>query len=368
MSDPRVAKLAQVLVRYSLGVQPGEEMYINTSPLAEELNLEVYKEAILAGANPWLYAALPGTRDLFFKHASEAQLDYVSPVSRLVIERFTAFLYIAAEHNTRELNAIDPGKMARQARSRQEVNKIYHERDAKGDLRWSLTAFPTHASAQDADMSLGDFQDFVYAAGLLDQPDPIAGWKALHDRQEKVVSWLKGKKSVAFKGANIDLRMSIDGRSFINCDGKKNFPDGEIFTNPVEESVNGWVRFSYPAIFAGREVEDIQLWFEDGKVVKESAVKNQETLTEMLNTDAGARYLGEWGIGTNYGIQRFVKNMLFDEKIGGTIHLALGNGFPEVGGKNESNIHWDMLCDMADSEINVDGEVFYRNGKFALEG
>ena len=217
-------------------------------------------------------------------------------------------------------------------------------------------------------MSLGDFQDFVYAAGLLDQPDPVAGWKALHDRQEKIIAWLKGKKSVTFKGANIDLRMSIEGRGFINCDGKVNFPDGETFTSPVENSVNGWVRFSYPAIFAGREVNDIELWFEDGKVVKETASKNQETLTEMLNTDPGARYLGEWGTGTNYGIQRFVKNMLFDEKIGGTIHLAVGNGFPEVGSKNESNIHWDMLCDMADSEISVDGELFYKNGKFAVEG
>ena len=368
MPDPRITKLAQVLVRYSLNLQPGEEVYINTSPLAEELNLEVYQEAVQAGAHIFLNANLPGTREIFLKYASEAQLEYVSPVMQMVVERFPAFLYIIAEHNTRELNGTDPAKMARQARSRKEINKIYNERDAKGELRWCLTAFPTQSSAQDADMSLADFQDFVYKAGLLDQPDPVAGWKALHERQEKIIAWLKGKKNVTLKGANIDLRMSIEGRGFINCDGKVNFPDGEIFTSPVEDSVHGWVRFSYPAIYAGREVNDIELWFEGGKVVKESAQKNQDTLTEMLNTDAGARYLGEWGIGTNYGIQRFVKNMLFDEKIGGTIHLAVGNGFSEIGSKNESNIHWDMLCDMADSEICVDGEVFYQNGKFAIEG
>ena len=365
MPDPRITKLAQVLVRYSLALQPGEQVYLNTSPLAGELNLEIYKEALLAGAHVQLNLSQPGAREVFLKHANEAQLDFVSPVARLITETFPVFLYIMAEHNTRELSGTDPARMARQARARQELNKIYDAREAKGELRWCLTAFPTAASAQEADMSLADFEDFVYTAGMLDQPDPVAGWKALHDQQEKAIGWLKGKRSAVLKGANIDLRLSFEDRLFINCDGKVNFPDGEIFTSPVEDSVNGWVRFGYPAIFAGREVSDIELWFEDGKVVKERASKNQETLTELLNTDAGARYLGEWGIGTNYAIQRFVKNMLFDEKIGGTIHLAVGNGFKEANGKNESNLHWDMLCDMADSEILVDGEALYRNGKFA---
>jgi aminopeptidase len=366
MADPRVTKLAQVLIRYALELQPGEELYINTSPLANELNLEVYKEAILAGAHVWMHANLPGVREIFLKYASEEQLEYVMPLRRKAVEHFPVFLYIMAEHNTRELNGIDSARLARQARANQEIHKIYDARQDKGELRWCLTAYPCHAMAQEADMSLADFEDFVYNAGMLDQPDPVAGWKALHERQEQIIDWLKGKQEATLKGANIDLRLSIAGRSFINCDGKINFPDGEIFTTPVEESAQGWVRFNYPAIYAGREVEDIELWFEDGKVVKESAQKNQAMLTEMLNTDAGARYLGEWGIGTNYAIQRFVKEMLFDEKIGGTIHLALGNGFPKAGGKNFSNIHWDMLCDMADSEILVDGELFYKNGKFVV--
>jgi aminopeptidase len=168
------------------------------------------------------------------------------------------------------------------------------------------------------------------------------------------------------RNSNVDLKMSIKDRLFIPCDGKENFPDGEIFTGPVEDSVEGWVRFRYPAIENGQEVTDIELWFEKGCVVKESATKNQKLLTAQLNIDAGARHLGELGIGTNYGITRFTKDMLFDEKLGGTIHLAVGAGLPESGSKNESGIHWDMLCDMHDAEIHVDGELFYRNGKFVL--
>ena len=215
-------------------------------------------------------------------------------------------------------------------------------------------------------MSLSEYQDFVYGAGLLDLDEPVEAWKAEAKRQGKLIGWLEGKDQVVLEGTNIDMRMSIKERDFLKAAGRLNFPDGEIYTSPVEDSVNGWVRFGYPAIYGGKEVVDIQLWFEDGKVVKEQASKGGELLTELLNTDEGARYLGELGIGTNYGIQKFTKNMLFDEKIGGTIHLAVGAGFSDIGGQNESGLHWDMLCDMADSEITVDGEVFYKDGKFAL--
>jgi len=168
---------------------------------------------------------------------------------------------------------------------------------------------------------------------------------------------------VTFSGPNIDLRLSIQGRNFLCASGKGNFPDGEIFTSPVETSVNGWVRSSYPGIFAGNEIQDIQLWFDGGRIIKEGAARGQGLLTSLLNTDAGSRLLGEWGIGTNYSIQRFTRNMLFDEKIGGTIHFAVGQGFIEAGSQNHSGLHWDMLCDMTESEIVVDGELFYRNGK-----
>ncbi len=234
-------------------------------------------------------------------------------------------------------------------------------------MRWCLTVYPTEAMAQEANMSLSNYREFVYEAGMLNENDPVVFWKKEAQKQQKLIDWLKGHKQATFKGENIDLTLSIKGRKFIPCAGDQNFPDGEIFTSPVEDSADGWVRFKYPAIFDGQEVEDIELWFEKGKIIKEKAVKNQDLLTAQLNSDKGARYLGEWGIGTNYGIKQFTKNMLFDEKLGGTIHLAVGLGLPEAGGKNESGLHWDMLCDMAKSEITVDGELFYKNGKSVIK-
>jgi len=307
--------------------------------------------------------SLPGLEEIFYKYANDAQLDYISPVRKLIMETFDATLSIWTEHNTRELSAIDPNRMARTSKASAPLAKAFYERAARGEVNWTLTAYPSQAMAQEADMSLHDYREFVYDAGMLNDPDPVAFWKAEGERQQKLVTWLKGREQVAFKGESIDLSLSIKDRLFIPCDGKYNFPDGEIFTGPVEDSANGWVRFKYPAIEYGQEVTDIELWFENGKVVKEKASKNQELLTAMLETDPGARYLGEWGIGTNYGIQRFTKNMLFDEKIGGTIHFAVGASYPETGSKNDSGIHWDMLCDMHEAEIRVDGELFYQNGK-----
>jgi len=367
MTDPRVIKLAQVLVNYSLELKPGEDFFLASDPLAAELSLEVYKQALLAGAHVIAMNSLPGAKEIFFKYASDEQLEYISPIDRMVKESFPAILDIEAIHNSRELSGVDPIRQRLNRTARAELSKVFLRRLADGSLKWCLTVFPTQASAQEADMSLNEYQDFVYGAGLLDLDDPVSAWKLEADHQAKLINWLAGKKEVVLKGNDIDLRMSIEDRIFESAAGKLNFPDGEIYTSPVENFANGWVRFAYPAIFSGKEVIDIELWFEDGKVIKEQAVKGGDLLTELLNTDPGARYLGELGIGTNYGIQKFTKNMLFDEKIGGTIHLALGAGFAEVGGKNESGLHWDMLCNMAESEIIIDGELFYKNGKFALD-
>ncbi len=366
MPDPRVAKLAKVLVHYSVALKPGDQFVLRTSPLAEELSLAVYEEAVKAGAHVTIQQSMPGADEIFFKYASDAQLDFVPPVQKMIIETFDASLYIEAEHNTRSLSGIDPTRMARSRKARAPLSKTFMERSAKGEYRWGLTVYPTHAMAQDADMNLADYREFVYGAGMLNEDDPVAFWKAEGVKQAKLAAWLKGRDKAVLKGSNVDITLSIKDRTFIPCDGKYNFPDGEIFTGPVEDSVNGWIRFRYPAIYDGQEITDIELWFENGKVVKEKASKNEEMLTALLNTDAGSRTLGEWGIGTNYGIQRFTKNMLFDEKIGGTIHFAVGAGYPESGSKNESGLHWDMLCDMAESEIVVDGDLFYKDGKPAI--
>ncbi len=366
MADSRIEKLAEVLVRYSLEIKPGDWLLLRTSPVADELNLAFIKQAIQAGANLTLQSAVSGAEEVIYKYASDAQLEWISPARKMMIEQVDAQMVIDCDTNTRALSGIDPSRFAVSQKANAPLFKTFMERAAKKEVRWSLTVFPCNALAQEADMSLSDYQDFVYGADMLNEPDPVAFWKGLGVKQNGYTSWLKGHDQVVIKGSNLDLKLSIKERTFISCAGKENFPDGEIFTGPVEESVNGWVRFRYPAIEFGQEVTDIELWFENGRVVKETASKNQELLTSQLNTDPGARFVGEFGIGTNYGINRFTKHMLFDEKMGGTIHLALGHGYPESGSKNESGIHWDMLCDMNDAEMTADGETFYKNGNFTL--
>jgi len=363
MPDPRITKLAKLMVHYSLQLKPSQQVLLQTTPLADELSLAFLEEATKAGAHVFIQNAIPGAEEIFLKYASDTQLDFLSPIRKTIYETFDARMVIEADTNTRALAGVDPKRLARRRKTNAPLFKLFTDRLAKGEMKWCLTVYPTDAMAQEANMSLGDYQEFVYSAGMLNEDDPVAYWKAEATRQQKLVDWLKGHKQAVLKGENVDLSMSIAERTFIPCAGDENFPDGEIFTSPVETSVNGWIRFEYPAIFDGQEVEDIELWFDDGKVVKEKAGKNQELLTSLLNTDPGARYLGEWGIGTNYGIDRFTKNMLFDEKIGGTIHLAVGLGFPEAGGNNESGLHWDMLCNMAESEVTIDHELFYQNGK-----
>ena len=246
--------------------------------------------------------------------------------------------------------------------------KTFMQRSAAGELRWTSTLFPTSAYAQDADMSLSDYEDFVYGACLPDREDPVGYWRRFSAWQQGIVDWLKGREQVHIVAPGTDLRLSVAGRSFINCDGRKNMPDGEIFTGPVEDSVEGHVYFSYPAIYQGREVMGVRLWFEKGRVVRASAEKNEAFLLATLDIDEGARRVGEFAIGTNQGVTRFTRQILFDEKINGSFHMALGAGYPETGSENESAIHWDMICDMRDGgEIWVDDDLLYRDGAFAIE-
>jgi aminopeptidase len=258
--------------------------------------------------------------------------------------------------------------MALRARANAEMNRMFMERAARGEVRWTLTLFPTQAHAQEAEMSLSEYEDFVYAACMPDAVDPVGYWQKVSARQKKIIEWLKGRQQVRVLGPETDLRLSIAGRSFINCDCKENVPDGEIFTGPVENSLEGQVYFSYPTIFGGRQVTGVRLWFEQGKVVKATADKNEDFLLKTLDTDAGSRHVGEFAIGTNEGIQRFTGEILFDEKIGGSFHMALGQGYPESGSQNQSGLHWDMICDLrSGGEIWVDDELLYKNGKFVLE-
>jgi aminopeptidase len=367
MVDPRTKNLADILVNYSIKVKPGDWVIINGNVTALPLVKEAYEQVIKAGGIPNVILGDDELQETKLRFSNEEQLKWVSPISRMIYEQTDVLINIAAPSNTRALSGVDPKQQQISAAAHQDLSRIFQERSAAKELRWVIANYPCPAYAQEADMSLRDYAEFVYQATFADQEDPVGAWQKIHDEQQRLVDWLVGKQQVVVKGPNIDLSLSIEGRTFINADGEKNMPSGEIFTSPVEDSADGWIKFTFPAITAGREVEGIELQFKDGKVVSATAEKNEDFLNTMLDTDESARYLGEFAIGTNYGIQKFTKSILFDEKIGGTIHLAVGNGFIEAGGENQSAIHWDMICDMRnDSEILVDGELFYKNGEFKV--
>ena len=367
MFDARFDKMAQVIVNYSIEVKPGQIVYVwSTGFEAQPLLLSLYREILKAGGNAYLRADVPGASEIFYQYARGAQLDFVSPVDRISVEQFDAYIRIGSETNTRRLSNADADAVVRQQTAQRPILNKRMELSAEGRYNWCVTRFPTEAYAMDAEMSLAEYTEFVFSACLLNDPDPIASWKRMGQVQQRYVDFLKGKRQLKVQGPNVDLTMSIDGRVFLNSQGKRNFPDGEIFTGPVEDSVNGWIRYSYPAIYNGREVSGVQLWFENGRVVKASAEKNEEFLLKVLDTDTGARTLGEFAIGTNYGIAKFSRDILFDEKIGGTIHMAVGSGYPDTGAKNKSAIHWDMIAGMQEGSISADGVEFFRGGKFII--
>lgn len=365
MPDPRLAKMAQVLVRYSVGVKPGDKVFIQGSELAAPLMRELVRETLRAGGHPDVHAGVPGALEIFFKEASEDQLKHISPLQELVVGTYDCFINVKAPHNVKELAGVDPARQALHTRAMAPVNMTFMKRASSGELRWVLTQFPTQAGAQEAGMSLAEFEEFVFAACRLDEDDPVAAWQRVHDEQERLVERLGQVKELRIVAPDTDLTLSVEGRRWINADGRANFPDGEVFTGPVEDSAQGRIRFSFPGIYAGKEIEDIRLEFKDGKVVAAQAARGEDLLHALLDSDEGARFLGEIGIGTNFQIRRFSREMLFDEKIGGTVHLAVGAGYPETGSTNESGVHWDMLCDLRQGgEIYGDGRLIYREGRF----
>lgn len=374
MRDPRLDRLAQVLVQYSTAIKPGEIVRLMGDPVGLPLLEAVYEHTLRAGAHPHLRCVPDSARDIFFEHANDDQLKFVSPLLLHEVQTIHASISLWAETNTKSLSQVDPKRQSISSAARKPIFKIFMDRAAKNELRWVGTQFPTLACAQDAEMSLRQFEDFVFAAGHLDQPDPVAQWNRVQQRQQQVVDFLTGKKILHFQADNgTDLTVNVSGMKWINCCGHHNFPDGEVFTGPnlnaPDGGVNGLVRYSFPAVHQGREVHDIELTFEKGRVVNARASKNQDFLIQMLDQDPGARSLGEIAIGTNYQITRYIKNTLFDEKIGGTFHAAVGAGYPETGNANESGLHWDMVCDLRQGgTITIDGQVIIRDGKFTFPG
>lgn len=366
MADPRHQKLARVLINYSLRIKPGDKLLIGGPDIAAPLIREAYREALHVGAYVTTNIDLYGLREIALRESSEEQLTHISELDTFLNEYFDATLYIMAERNTRALSTIDPQRMARQSVARAPLSKRFMERAAKNELRWCLTLFPTDAHAMDAGMSLSEYEDFVFNAGLLNEEDPAEAWRKVQASQQHIADFLNQRSEIHILAPDTDITYHVGGRKWISCAGDANFPDGEVFTGPIENSVNGTVRFSYPAVYDGNEVEDVRLTFRDGKVVEANATRGLSFLNAMLDMDQGARFLGEVAFGLNYNIKNFTKEILFDEKIGGTMHMALGQSYPETGGLNESGLHWDMVCDLHEGKVYADGQLCYENGKFIL--
>lgn len=365
MKDPRIINLARLLCRYSLQLKPRDVVAIRSNVVAAPLIRECYREALRCGAFVVTDLRMDSLDEIFYAEANDEQLRWVSPFARYKLQRIDASLGIWADENTRALTNVDPKRLAAAAAARRPLTKIFMDRSARGELRWVGTQWPCQASAQDAEMSLEEYEEFVFGAGHLDEADPIATWQRISQQQQALTDFLNKAREVRIVAEDTDLRFRCAGRRWINCDGHYNFPDGEVFTGPVEDSVQGHIKFSFPAVHGGREVLGVRLTFDRGRVVKAEADKGADYLHAMLRSDSGASFLGEAAIGTNYNVTRFTRNTLFDEKIGGTVHVALGAGYPETGNKNRSGLHWDMVCDLRrGGELYVDGELIQKNGRF----
>ena len=367
MRDQRADALAQILVRYSTEVKKGDVCVIQGTTTAEPLVQSVYEEVLRAGGLPVMQLTTEEAAAAFFRLAADEQLDWVPPTSKWAVENADVRIAIMGDANSRALSQADPKKQSRSQKARRGLMETSMQRSAAGDYRWALTLFPTHAYAGEAGMSLSEYEDFYYGACLATDADPVTAWQRQSDEVSRLAEWIEGKEEVRITAPGTDIKLGVAGRHWIPCTGSHNMPDGEFFTGPIEDSVEGEVAFSFPATYGGREVSGVRFRFEGGKVVDASAERGEEFLIEMLDSDDGARRLGELGIGTNYGITTGTKEILLDEKIGGTVHMAIGMSYPESGGTNSSAVHWDMVCDLRNGgSITVDGTELQRDGRFVV--
>src|ERR1700710_440866 len=356
-SDSRTEALAKILVGYSTD---GESA-------AAPLLLAVYEEVRKAGANPVLNVALDGQIAAYFKHASDAQLEWISPFAEWMVDNVDVRIAIGASTNTRELSGVPPERQTLRQTVTGDLMARAMKRSAEGDFRWCYTLYPTSAAVAEAERERADYEDFYYGACLAGDGDPLNAWRRASEETVRLAGWIEGHEEVRVTAPGTDIKLGIAGRKFIPCDGRHNMPDGEFFTGPVEDSVEGEVSFHLPAVIGGREVSGVRLRFEAGLVVDATAERGEEFLIGLLDTDEGARRLGELGIGTNYGIDRGTREVLLDEKTGGTVHMAVGNSYPESGGNNESSVHTDLVCDLRlGGNLEADGVVMQKDGKFVV--
>src|SRR3954467_6709775 len=355
-----VTRFADLIAGYCLDVRKGQQVLVRSSPLAAPALLELQRAILERGAWPILRVELPGQAEGFYEHARDWQLDEFPGLALREAKECDATVGIQAPENTRALAGVDPARIARMSRGRREV------REQMLKKRWCSTLWPTEALAQQAGMSLAEFSAFVARALFLDRDDPVASWASLGAFQDQLISRLRPAREVRIEADGTDLTLSVAGRAWVNSDGKRNMPSGEVFTGPHETSANGRIFFGVPSSPAGVDVAGVTLVFRDGEVIEARAERGEAYLRQALDTDDGARRLGELGLGTNYGIDRPIGTILFDEKIGGTVHLALGRSYPETGGKNASALHWDLICDLRrGGRVTADGEVVQESGRYS---
>lgn len=381
MRDQRLDKLADILVRYSTKIRKDDLVAIESDPIALPLIEALYDKIIKAGGHPEWVARNDNLEELILAHGTDEQLKKFSPMRSTLVEKYDVRIVLWAETNTRAFSSVDPKRAAIKQSARKPFMKRFLERFAAGEMRWVGTLYPTEASAQDAEMSLRAYEDFVFGAALVHEADPVEAWRKIFERQERVREFMQTITELRFKvpgtddhdGTDLVVNVDPSKSTWINCGGTENFPDGEVFSGP--QGVDGHVNYTFPAVHNGHSVEGVRLRFKNGRVVDATARKNEAFLIEMLEQDEGARNMGEIAIGTNYGIKQFTSNTLFDEKIGGTFHAAVGSGYPESGSHNESGLHWDMVCDLRPESmggakgsvggvIEGDGKAFHKNGRF----
>lgn len=365
-------KYAKVLVDYSTNVKKGDLVIIRaSSPAAENLVKAVYKRVLEKGANPILRTSICDMSDIFIKYASDDQLDYVDPISKMEYEKVDKYISIGAPLNLKNMARADKTKLARRSKATRELSELLLGRSARGEASWVIADVPTNALAQEAKMSFDEYSEFLFNACFLNLDDPVEKLREMDKEQKRIAEYLNNVSKIRIVGEKTDITFSTAGRKWISCSGLNNYPDGEVFTSPVEDSANGEIYFDFPAIYRGNEAHKIHLKLENGKVVQATAEKGEEFLNAMLDMDEGARFVGEIAIGTNDMIQDVTGNILFDEKIGGSIHMAVGASYPETGGKNTSGLHWDIIKNMKGvngkgGEIYADDVLVYKDGKFIV--
>ena len=369
MSDPRLDRLAALLLDYSLELGPGDVLMIDAYDVAAPLVLALHRAAVDRGAHAYAQLQLEGLDEILVEEATEQQLTFVSDIQLKEIEAVDAVVTLLGRRNTHSFTRLDADRQRLLLASRRAVRNRYWERVEAGEAKWVGTQMPTNAHAQDAGLSLSEYEKFVFGACHVGAgEDAAAHWRGVSAELSRRASELSGTRELRVVGPDTDLRVVVEGRTWSAADGRLNMPDGEVYTSPVEDGTEGDIRFTLPALFNGRTVEDVRLRFEGGRVVHAEAARGRDYLRSMLDVDDGARVLGEAAFGLNYEIDRFTANILFDEKIGGTMHFALGASFTHLGGKNESALHWDLICDLREEgDVYADGELIWRNGAFVHE-